>query len=127
PLISVGMILYSLFYYLIRSGALAGGSFEIPQGFRASIDLFVNAFLMGSGVIYYEHEKREQFEDYVEKADAKLGTIKIRRYDGDPKTGSEKAGRSVNSLGTNPALPIRCLLGPAAKVIPHFNPWPRHK
>ncbi|MED6201696.1 hypothetical protein PIB30_097553 [Stylosanthes scabra] len=29
------MILYSLFYYLIQSGALAGGSPEIPQGFRA--------------------------------------------------------------------------------------------
>ncbi|MED6159085.1 hypothetical protein PIB30_039067 [Stylosanthes scabra] len=35
---------------------------------------------MGSGVIYYEYEKREKFEDYDMKADAKLGTFKIRRY-----------------------------------------------
>ncbi|MED6165440.1 hypothetical protein PIB30_099549, partial [Stylosanthes scabra] len=35
---------------------------------------------MGSGVIYYEYEKREKFEDYDLKADAELGTIKIRRY-----------------------------------------------
>ncbi|MED6126841.1 hypothetical protein PIB30_082395, partial [Stylosanthes scabra] len=35
---------------------------------------------MGSGVIYYEYEKREKFEDYNLKADAELGTFKIRRY-----------------------------------------------
>ncbi|MED6138665.1 hypothetical protein PIB30_076514 [Stylosanthes scabra] len=35
---------------------------------------------MGSGIIFYEYEKREKFEDYDEKADAELGTIKIRRY-----------------------------------------------
>ncbi|MED6122537.1 hypothetical protein PIB30_040693 [Stylosanthes scabra] len=35
---------------------------------------------MGSGVIYYEYEKREKFEDYDMKADAELGTFKIRRY-----------------------------------------------
>ncbi|MED6177273.1 hypothetical protein PIB30_096620 [Stylosanthes scabra] len=35
---------------------------------------------MGSGVIYYEYEKREKFEDYNMKADAELGTFKIRRY-----------------------------------------------
>ncbi|MED6152901.1 hypothetical protein PIB30_096386 [Stylosanthes scabra] len=35
---------------------------------------------MGSGVIFYEYEKCEKFEDYDEKADAELGTIKIRRY-----------------------------------------------
>ncbi|MED6151917.1 hypothetical protein PIB30_086926 [Stylosanthes scabra] len=58
------------------------------------IDLFVFAFLvfftmnimpaipyeMGSGVIYYEYEKREKFEDYDLKADAELRTFKIRRY-----------------------------------------------
>ncbi|MED6168944.1 hypothetical protein PIB30_016631 [Stylosanthes scabra] len=32
----MGTILYSLTYYLVRSGALAGGKFKIPQGFRAS-------------------------------------------------------------------------------------------
>ncbi|MED6186673.1 hypothetical protein PIB30_069006 [Stylosanthes scabra] len=35
---------------------------------------------MGSGAIYYEYEKREKFEDYDMKADAELGTFKIRRY-----------------------------------------------
>ncbi|MED6121296.1 hypothetical protein PIB30_028797 [Stylosanthes scabra] len=35
---------------------------------------------MGNGVIYYEYEKRENFEDYDLKADTKLGTFKIRRY-----------------------------------------------
>ncbi|MED6223734.1 hypothetical protein PIB30_076984 [Stylosanthes scabra] len=35
---------------------------------------------MGSGVIYYEYEKREKFEDYDMNADAELGTFKIRRY-----------------------------------------------
>ncbi|MED6131787.1 hypothetical protein PIB30_013038 [Stylosanthes scabra] len=35
---------------------------------------------MGSGVIYYEYEKPEKFEDYDMKADAELGTFKIRRY-----------------------------------------------
>ncbi|MED6225078.1 hypothetical protein PIB30_090311 [Stylosanthes scabra] len=35
---------------------------------------------MGSGVIYYEYEKREKFEDYDVKADAEQGTFKIRRY-----------------------------------------------
>ncbi|MED6199710.1 hypothetical protein PIB30_078506, partial [Stylosanthes scabra] len=35
---------------------------------------------MGSGVIYYEYEKCNKFKDYDMKADAELGTIKIRRY-----------------------------------------------
>ncbi|MED6189985.1 hypothetical protein PIB30_101322 [Stylosanthes scabra] len=35
---------------------------------------------MGSGVIYYGYEKREKFEDYDRKANAELGTFKIRRY-----------------------------------------------
>ncbi|MED6124272.1 hypothetical protein PIB30_057384 [Stylosanthes scabra] len=35
---------------------------------------------MGSGVIYYEYEKREKFKDYDMKADAELETFKIRRY-----------------------------------------------
>ncbi|MED6186710.1 hypothetical protein PIB30_069349 [Stylosanthes scabra] len=35
---------------------------------------------MGTGVIYYEYENREKFKDYVMKADAELGTFKIRRY-----------------------------------------------
>ncbi|MED6139743.1 hypothetical protein PIB30_086743 [Stylosanthes scabra] len=35
---------------------------------------------MGSGVIYYEYEKREKFEDYNLDADVELGTFKIRHY-----------------------------------------------
>ncbi|MED6152212.1 hypothetical protein PIB30_089689 [Stylosanthes scabra] len=35
---------------------------------------------MVSGVIYYEYEKREKFEDHDMRADAELGTFKIRRY-----------------------------------------------
>ncbi|MED6113153.1 hypothetical protein PIB30_068179 [Stylosanthes scabra] len=35
---------------------------------------------IGSGVIYYEYEKREKFEDYDLKADVEIGTFKIRRY-----------------------------------------------
>ncbi|MED6126106.1 hypothetical protein PIB30_075154 [Stylosanthes scabra] len=35
---------------------------------------------MGIGVIHYEYEKREKFEDYDIKADAELGTFKIRHY-----------------------------------------------
>ncbi|MED6182291.1 hypothetical protein PIB30_027261 [Stylosanthes scabra] len=35
---------------------------------------------MGSGVIYYEYEKREKFEDYDMKADAEMGIFKIRHY-----------------------------------------------
>ncbi|MED6199699.1 hypothetical protein PIB30_078437 [Stylosanthes scabra] len=35
---------------------------------------------MGSGVIFNEYEKREKFEDHDIRADAKLGTFKIRRY-----------------------------------------------
>ncbi|MED6169470.1 hypothetical protein PIB30_021602 [Stylosanthes scabra] len=35
---------------------------------------------MGSGVISYENEKREKFEDFDMRADAELGTFKIRCY-----------------------------------------------
>ncbi|MED6126839.1 hypothetical protein PIB30_082379 [Stylosanthes scabra] len=35
---------------------------------------------MGSGVIFYEYEKCEKFEDHDMRADAELGTFKIRRY-----------------------------------------------
>ncbi|MED6124184.1 hypothetical protein PIB30_056747 [Stylosanthes scabra] len=35
---------------------------------------------MGSGVIFYEYEKREKFEDFDMNTDAELGTFKIRRY-----------------------------------------------
>ncbi|MED6161631.1 hypothetical protein PIB30_062586 [Stylosanthes scabra] len=35
---------------------------------------------MGSGVIFYEYEKREKFEDHDMRADVELGTFKVRRY-----------------------------------------------
>ncbi|MED6144565.1 hypothetical protein PIB30_016837 [Stylosanthes scabra] len=35
---------------------------------------------MGIGVIFYEYEKREKFEDHDMRVDAELGTFKIRRY-----------------------------------------------
>ncbi|MED6183296.1 hypothetical protein PIB30_036562 [Stylosanthes scabra] len=35
---------------------------------------------MVSGVIFYEYEKHEKFEDYDMNVDAELGTFKIRRY-----------------------------------------------
>ncbi|MED6189546.1 hypothetical protein PIB30_097015, partial [Stylosanthes scabra] len=35
---------------------------------------------LGSGVIFYEYKKREKFEDHDMRADAELGTFKIRRY-----------------------------------------------
>ncbi|MED6174049.1 hypothetical protein PIB30_065220 [Stylosanthes scabra] len=40
---------------------------------------------MGSGVIFYEYEKCENYEDYDEKADTKLRTIEIKRYHFDDK------------------------------------------
>ncbi|MED6115302.1 hypothetical protein PIB30_089151 [Stylosanthes scabra] len=38
---------------------------------------------MGSGVIFYEYEKCEKFEDHDMRSDAELGTLKIRRYHSD--------------------------------------------
>ncbi|MED6135558.1 hypothetical protein PIB30_047628 [Stylosanthes scabra] len=35
---------------------------------------------MGSGVILYEYEKHEKFEDHDMRADAELGTFRIKRY-----------------------------------------------
>ncbi|MED6153123.1 hypothetical protein PIB30_098540 [Stylosanthes scabra] len=35
---------------------------------------------MGSGAIFYEYEKRKEFEDHDTRADVELGTFKIRRY-----------------------------------------------
>ncbi|MED6175440.1 hypothetical protein PIB30_078337 [Stylosanthes scabra] len=35
---------------------------------------------MGSSVIYYKYEKREEFEDYGIEADAEMGAFKIIRY-----------------------------------------------
>ncbi|MED6223911.1 hypothetical protein PIB30_078732 [Stylosanthes scabra] len=56
---------------------------------------------MGSGVIYYEYEKHEKFKDYDMKADAELGTFKIRRYHFD----NESFVHPLHSVRFNPDRP----------------------
>ncbi|MED6111360.1 hypothetical protein PIB30_051663 [Stylosanthes scabra] len=60
---------------------------------------------MGSGVIYYEYEKRENFEDYDMKADAKLGTFKIRRHHFD----DESFVHPLHSVRFDPDRPYEIL------------------
>ncbi|MED6121010.1 hypothetical protein PIB30_025963 [Stylosanthes scabra] len=65
---------------------------------------------MGSGVIYYEYEKREKFEDYDIQADAELGTFKIRRY----HFGDESFVHPLHSVRFDPdrpyEIPIEALM-----------------
>ncbi|MED6124845.1 hypothetical protein PIB30_062787 [Stylosanthes scabra] len=61
---------------------------------------------MGSGVIYYEYEKREKFEDYDMKADAELGTFKIRRYLFD----NESFVHPLHSVRFDPDRPYEILI-----------------
>ncbi|MED6164330.1 hypothetical protein PIB30_088785 [Stylosanthes scabra] len=63
---------------------------------------------MGSGVIYYEYEKREKFEDYDEKVDAELGTIKIRRYHFD----DESFVHPLHSVRIDPDRPYKIPIKP---------------
>ncbi|MED6223879.1 hypothetical protein PIB30_078420 [Stylosanthes scabra] len=56
---------------------------------------------MGSGVICYEYEKREKFEDFDMKADAELGTFKIRRYHLD----DEASVHPLRSVRIDPICP----------------------
>ncbi|MED6123743.1 hypothetical protein PIB30_052232 [Stylosanthes scabra] len=56
---------------------------------------------MGSGVIFYEYEKRGKFEDYNMKADVELGTFKIRRYHFD----DESFVHSLHSVRLDPDRP----------------------
>ncbi|MED6170329.1 hypothetical protein PIB30_029824 [Stylosanthes scabra] len=56
---------------------------------------------MGSGVIYYEYEKREKFEDHDMRADAELGTFKIRRYHFD----NESFDHPLHSVRFDPDCP----------------------
>ncbi|MED6149219.1 hypothetical protein PIB30_060373 [Stylosanthes scabra] len=58
---------------------------------------------MGSGVIYYEYEKREKLEDYDLKADAKLGRFKIRRYHLD----DEDSVHPLHSVKIDPDCPYK--------------------
>ncbi|MED6108557.1 hypothetical protein PIB30_025206 [Stylosanthes scabra] len=61
---------------------------------------------MGSGVIYYEYEKREKFEDYDMKADAELGTFKIRHYHFD----NESFVHPLHSVRFDPERPYEILI-----------------
>ncbi|MED6186362.1 hypothetical protein PIB30_065929 [Stylosanthes scabra] len=61
---------------------------------------------MGSGVIYYEYEKREKFEDYNMDADAELGTFKIRRY----HFGDESFIHPLHSVRFDPDHPYEILI-----------------
>ncbi|MED6138740.1 hypothetical protein PIB30_077323 [Stylosanthes scabra] len=65
---------------------------------------------MGSGVIYYEYEKREKFEDYDMKADAELGAFRIRRYHFD----NESLVHPLHSVWFDPdrpyEIPIEALM-----------------
>ncbi|MED6178178.1 hypothetical protein PIB30_105138 [Stylosanthes scabra] len=65
---------------------------------------------MGSGVIFYEYEKREKFEDHDTRADAELGTFKVRRYHFD----NESFVHSLHSVRFDPdrpyEIPIEALL-----------------
>ncbi|MED6123375.1 hypothetical protein PIB30_048607 [Stylosanthes scabra] len=56
---------------------------------------------MGNGVIYYEYEKREKFEDYDMKADAELGTFNIRHY----HFGDESFVHPLHSVRFDPNRP----------------------
>ncbi|MED6172731.1 hypothetical protein PIB30_052741 [Stylosanthes scabra] len=85
---------------------------------------------MGSGVIFYEYEKREKFEDHDMRADADLGTFKIRRYHFD----NESFVHSLHSVRFDPdrpyEIPIEALM--ADKIAsaskseerpsPHYSP-----
>ncbi|MED6161996.1 hypothetical protein PIB30_066198 [Stylosanthes scabra] len=65
---------------------------------------------MGSGVIFYEYEKREKFEDHDMRSDAELGTLKIRRYHFD----SESFVHPFHSVRFDPdrpyEIPIEALM-----------------
>ncbi|MED6188447.1 hypothetical protein PIB30_086063 [Stylosanthes scabra] len=65
---------------------------------------------MGSGVIYYEYEKHEKLEDYDMKADAELGTFKIKRYHFD----NESFAHPIHSVRFDPdrpyEIPIEALM-----------------
>ncbi|MED6162131.1 hypothetical protein PIB30_067440 [Stylosanthes scabra] len=58
---------------------------------------------MGSGVLSYEYEKREKFEDYDMEVDAKLGTFKIKRYHFD----DEAFAHPLHSVRFDPDRPYK--------------------
>ncbi|MED6200744.1 hypothetical protein PIB30_088260, partial [Stylosanthes scabra] len=50
------------------------------DSFRVVVGLREDSRHMGSGVIYYEIEKREKYEDFDERADSDLAIVKMCRY-----------------------------------------------
>ncbi|MED6182611.1 hypothetical protein PIB30_030091 [Stylosanthes scabra] len=93
---------------------------------------------MGSGVIYYEYEKREKFEDHDMRANAELGTFKIRRYHFD----NESFIHPLHSVWFDPdrpnEIPIEALMADkiasaskseessAERRHSSRRPWPRY-
>ncbi|MED6151432.1 hypothetical protein PIB30_082427, partial [Stylosanthes scabra] len=71
---------------------------------------------MGSGVIYYEIEKREKYEDPDERADSDLAVAKTRRYHFD----DEPFIHPLHSVRFHPdrpyELPIESLLALRRRV-----------
>ncbi|MED6173506.1 hypothetical protein PIB30_060116 [Stylosanthes scabra] len=63
-----------------RTGFLSWERFMVLDRFNPLKWIGMAADQMGSGVIFYKYEKREKFEDHDMRADAELGTFKIRRY-----------------------------------------------
>ncbi|MED6222086.1 hypothetical protein PIB30_061074 [Stylosanthes scabra] len=61
---------------------------------------------MGSGMIFYEYEKREEFKDHDMRADAELGTFKIRRYHFD----NESFVHPLHSVRFDPDRPYEILI-----------------
>ncbi|MED6121014.1 hypothetical protein PIB30_026087 [Stylosanthes scabra] len=61
---------------------------------------------MESDVIYYEYEKREKFEDHDMRAEAELGTFKIRRYYFD----DESFVNPLHSVQFDPDRPYEILI-----------------
>ncbi|MED6127890.1 hypothetical protein PIB30_092401 [Stylosanthes scabra] len=78
---------------------------------------------MGNGVIYYEYDKRKKFEDYDLKADAELGTFKIRRYHID----EESFVHPLDSVRFDPdrlyEVPIEALMRKSSARGPHRSRW----
>ncbi|MED6211046.1 hypothetical protein PIB30_069832 [Stylosanthes scabra] len=73
---------------------------------------------MGSGVIYYEYEKQEKFEDYDLKGDAELGTFKIRRYRFDDESFVHPLHSARNGKSsTRGSHPFGC-----SSPTPHYSP-----
>ncbi|MED6195575.1 hypothetical protein PIB30_039179 [Stylosanthes scabra] len=131
PFICFGDGILTLFKYLgtILRRALLGScgslwtgstTFDSENNYMLSLaicELYLHD--IGSGVIYYEYEKREKFEDYDMLADAELGTFKIRRFHFD----DESFVHPLHSVRFDPdrpyEIPIEALM--ANKILSSSN------